>query len=710
MTFSIFRSLKHLLILLLLITASNAFCQNAETIDDEEVGDIVVLPPIEVTAERIEMKPRHTLNTDVFRYATGSAGDPLRVLNMLPSVGVLNDFVGILSVRGGGPEDNIYYFDRLPLGYPYHLYGIVSTVNADVIQNVEVYPGGYGAEFGSDSQAVIDISSRRLAASQFSGKLNLNLVYSQVFSEGNIGTRGYWYLFGRRSYMGPLFELLPHLFEIEDDLVQQVPSFWSYQSKFVYQLSKIHRLEFNTIGADDGGEFLIGVDEVSESDYRGPFISENPFDSQGIHFYSEIEKRFKSVLSLTRSFSRNELIYGEGYYYRDLESIYSLRGDLKYWIEFPNSLIESGIEMSSLPSSLTSIGSRPLEEGDWDYDVRIKVDGEKVHTHITQDMQRFEGYLQATQALLSSRYIDFYGTLGLRGSYFNIIDSFAIQPRGLIGATLGTEQPGDVGVTLFPIDVRFMYGNYVQNPKFYQIVLGNENPELSPSSATHYVVGIEKKITSDTRFEVAGYLKYLRDMIVYNLPEKQYQNQKTGSVRGIEFSLEHKIGKMFRGWFAYAYTDSKRQDSPYDKERDYMYSTPHVLTINLNYFYSTIEFGANWQYKSGILYAPLAGRERYTNPFTDKDLWIPIYGDPKRTVPYHRLDLRFHWSFLNDLTIDWLFLDIDKFNGGFTVEMWNVYNRVNLLQVRYNSDFTKEVPIAQLKTTPFLAATFVFEF
>ena len=696
--------------MLFFITASHAFCQNDESIDDDVADEIVVLPPIEVTAERIEMKPRQTLRTDVFRSATGSGGDPLRVLNLLPSVGVLNDFVGILSVRGGGPEDNIYYFDRLPLGYPYHLYGIVSTVNADVIQNVDVYPGGYGAEFGSDSQAVIDISSRRLTTSQLSGKLNLNPVYSQVFSEGKIGTRGYWYLFGRRSYMGPLFDLLPHLLEIEDDLVTQVPSFWSYQSKFVYQLSKGHRLEFNTIGADDGGEFRIGVDEVSESDYRGPLKSDNPFDSQGIHLYSEKENRFKSVLSLTRSFSQNELIYGEGYYYRDLESVFSLRGDLKYWIEFPSYLLESGFEISSLPSSLTSIGSRPLEEGDWDYDARLKADGEKVHTHRTQDLHRFEGYVQATQEMFSSSHIDFYATLGVRGSYFNVIDSFVLQPRGLFGATLGSEQPGDVGVTFFPIDVRVMYGNYKQHPKFYQIVLGNENLDLSPSSATHYVVGIEKNITSGTRFEVAGYLKNLRDMIVYSIPERQYQNQKTGSVKGIEFSLEHRIGNTFRGWFAYAFADSKRQDFPYEKERDYMYSTPHVLTINLNYFYSTIEFGANWQYKSGILYAPLVGRERYTNPFTKKQIWIPIYDDPKRTVPYHRLDLRFHWSFITDITIDWFFLQIDKLNGGFTIELWNVYNRTNPLQVRYNSEFTKEVPIAQLPIIPFPAVTIEFEF
>ena len=232
---------------------------------DEASRPVVKLDPVTVEAEKIEKKPRHTLDGTFIRSATGSAGDPLRVLNHLPSIGVFNDFVGILSVRGGAPEDNLYYFDRLPLGYPYHLLGIISTVNADVIENIEVYPGGFGAEFGADSQAVIDINSRTITDTQLGGAFNVNYVYLQTFLEGNIGERGYWYAFGRRSNMGPLFELLPRLFEIENDLVTEVPRFWSYQGKGVYQLSKTHRLVINAIAADDFGELNFTSDEVSES-------------------------------------------------------------------------------------------------------------------------------------------------------------------------------------------------------------------------------------------------------------------------------------------------------------------------------------------------------------------------------------------------------------------------------------------------------------
>ena len=713
--------MKKILILLVCIVPFSAFAQTDDTnpsdpTEDEASRPVVKLDPITVEATPIETKPRQTLGGRFIRSATGSGGDPLRVLNHLPSIGVLNDFVGVLSVRGGGPEDNLYYFDRLPLGYPYHLLGIVSIVNADVIENIEVYPGGFGAEFGADSQAVIDIHSRTKTDTRLGGTVNSNFVYSQAFLEGNIGERGYWYAFGRRSYMGPLFELLPRLFEIEEDRVIEVPSFWSYQGKAVYQLNNTHRLVINTIAAYDSGELNFTEDEVSNSDLRGPLSSNNPFDSQGIHLYSEKQNVFTSIVSLTRSFSRTALQFGEGYFYRDAQSVYALRGDLKYWVKHPKTQLESGFVLSNFPTSLISVGSRPPEEGDPDYDFRLKQDGKKILTNTSKSPHRLEGYLQATQDLPSPPYTDFYATVGMRANYFNLIDDFSLQPRGLLGVTLGPNSENTNRLRLLPVNLRFMYGSYVQNPQLYQVVLGKENPELTSSLAKHYVVVLEKNLISkpqeidsttrtkkqqlpmQTKIEIAGYYKDLRDMITYNIPERRYQNQRTGYVKGVEISLDHKIGDAFQSWISYAYTISKRQDSPRDDERFYMYNTPHVMTIGMNYLLESLEFGANWQYKSGVLYSPLLDREPYINPFTKNKTWLPIHGDPAREVPYHRLDLRFHWSFLI----------YDRLKGGLTLEVWNAYNRTNILQVRYDGNYTKQVRITQLPIVPFLAVTLAF--
>ena len=699
--------MKKILILLICIVPFSASAQTDDTNQSDPTEDkasrpAVKLDPITVEADRIEIKPRHTLGGRFIRSATGSAGDPLRVLNHLPSMGVLNDFVGVLSVRGGGPEDNLYYFDRLPLGYPYHLLGIISTVNADVIENIDVYPGGYGAEFGADSQAVIDIHSRTKTDTWLGGTANSNFVYSQAFFEGNIGERGYWYVFGRRSYMGLLFELLPRLFEIENDLVTEVPSFWSYQGKGVYQLNNTHRLVVNAIAADDSGELNFTSDEVSDSDLRGPLKSSNPFDSQGIHLYSEKQDVFTSIVSLTRSFSRTELSFGDGYFYRDAQSVYALRGDLKYWVKHPKTLLESGFVLSNIPTSLISVGARPPEEGDPDYDFRLKQDGEKVLTNTSKSLHRLEGYLQATQDLPSPRYADFYTTVGMRANYVNLIDDFSLQPRGLLRVILGPNVENTDQPHLLPVNLRFMYGSYVQNPQLYQVVLGKENRELTSSLARHYVVALEKDLTPlTTKIKIAGYYKDLRDMITYNESERRYQNQRTGSEKGVETSLDHKIGDALQSWISYAYTISKRQDSPRDDERFYMYNTPHVVTIGMNYQAESWECSANWQYKSGMLYSPLVDREPYTNPFTKNKTWLPIYDEMEREAAYHRLDLRVHKSFKS-------VFNIDKWKWGFTLELWNVYNRTNILQVRYDKDYTKEVRIAQLPITPFVALTAEF--
>lgn len=707
--------MKKILILLICMVPFSATAQTNETsksgpIENETSRPVVKLDPITVESERIERKPRHTLDDAFIRRATGSAGDPLRVLNHLPSIGVLNDFVGVLSVRGGGPEDNLYYFDRLPLGYPYHLHGIVSTINPEVIESIEVYPGGYGAEFGSDAQAVIDIHSRTKTDTRLGGTANLNFVYWQTFFEGNLGERGYWYAFWRRSNMGPLFELLPRLLAVENNLVTEVPSFWSYQGKGVYQLNNTHRVVVNTIAADDASELNFTEDEVSESDLRGPLSSDNPFDSQGIHLYSEKRDAFKSIVSLTRSFSRTVLNFGEGYFYRSARSIYALRGDLECWIKHPQTLLESGFALSILPTSLISVGARPFEEGDPDYDFRLKQDGEKILINKSESLHRLEGYLQATQDLPSPRYADLYVTIGMRANYFNLIDNFSLQPRGLLGVTLGSDSENTDHISFFPIDLRLMSGSYVQNPQFYQVVLGKENPEIAPGLAKHYVIALEKVLESKpkekrlptrTTIEIAGYYKDLRDMITYNEPERRYQNQRTGHAKGIEVSLDHEIGDAFRSWLSYAYTISKRQDSLRDDERFYMYNTPHVVTIGMNYESELWGFSANWQHKSGVLYSPLVDREPYTNPFTKNQTWLPIYGEMERTAAYHRLDLRFHKSFTS-------VFNFDKWKWGFTLELWNVYNRTNILQVRYNKNYTKEVPVAQLPIIPFLAVTAEF--
>ena len=80
----------------------------------------------------------------------GTGGDVLRALQSLPGVAVAGDYSGQLIVRGGGPEDNLYLLDRIPLAFPFHFGGLISTVNSDLIKNVDFSAGGFGPQGAVD--------------------------------------------------------------------------------------------------------------------------------------------------------------------------------------------------------------------------------------------------------------------------------------------------------------------------------------------------------------------------------------------------------------------------------------------------------------------------------------------------------------------------------------------------------------------------------
>ena len=652
------KNLKRILILLILILPLSAFGQTDEadtaesgTAKDEASQPVTTLEEVKVEAERWEKRLQHTLSGDLLRRATGSAGDPIRGISRLPSVGTVNDFFGALSVRGGAPGDNLYYFDRLPLGYPYHLLGIVSVVSSEVIGKIDVHPGGFGAEFGADSQAVIDIHSRPKnvkSLGRFDGTLKPSFIYSEAFLSGSFSFRdkpandiptdssnkktdeqpvrtdqdylenralagqGYWYAFGRRSYLEPFFELASRLVNLEE-LVRQVPRFWSYQLKGVYKLNNSNGIVLNAVTAYDAFKLQLGSKEVHDSDLQGLVNSENPFDVQGIHLYSRLLPRFRSILSLTRSFTENELAFGEEYYYRTAASVYALRNDFTYTTSSENTdeAVEFGYLLSSTPSTVTSHGARRVEEGDPDYEFRIRHKLETVNVTETRNLHRLEGYLQARQNLFTSNVL---GTFGLRASYFNLTDNLSLQPRAQLRYRLPREA-----------FLYFSYGRYAQNPRLDQFVLGvTPNASLEQSLATHYVLELRQTLPFGARVNIAGYYKTLQDLIIYSKDEKQYQNGQAGFVRGFEVSFEHKISDTFDGWVAYAYTVSKRRDFPEEFHRFYTYNSPHVLTIATSYsapeklllsvpLIQALDISAKWQYQSGVLYAPLVGRTPFTN-------------------------------------------------------------------------------------------------
>ena len=658
------------------------------------------LPP---TVSRTEIRGSELLRIP------GTFNDTLKGLMTLPSIGIPNDYFGVLYIRGSEPGSNLYYLDRTPLGYPFHWGGLLSTVSSETLEKIDIYAGGYGAEYGLDSQAVLDIHARDSIDERLSGKFNLNILYSEGLLETKIGNKGYISASGRRSYLdliaGPILEE-------QTGRPQQLPYFSDYQLKFAYPLGEKHRLTLNAFAATD--HFKI-VEEDSEfegedrrvlEDAEGALASaffKNGFDGQGVHLRSDFTENLTSHLSLTRSFNFLTIAFevpvneqfsqnpqGEwvldstDYAHYDVEinvPVYTLREDVSYRLT-PKFQFEPGFLFSFSPANSFEDGRFPeyvtsevedpaelqevleyaqtnedsvtvvsLDDGTYEITERTV---EEIHDEFGHDFYRTEGYLQARYDPLSFLSV----ALGVRFDYLNVIEQISIQPRGSVSFQLPDSA-----------NLRFAYGHYEQSPQPSHLLAEDGNRALASSLTRHYIMELEYPLSSGTELKFATYYKDAQKLVIRD-EVANYLNQGTGYVGGAEVFLRHRIPDRFFGWISYAYTHAERRENPNAAYQPYLFDNTHIVSVVANYnFTPNFEIGAKWQYLSGTSEVPISSIVLIQDPVTRGLNPLLASADDQLSTelaPYHKLDLR--------ISHKWNVWGLQV--GGF-LDILNAYNRKN---------------------------------
>ena len=618
----------------------------------------------------------------------GTGRDTLKGLTTLPSIGIPNDFFGILYIRGSAPGETLLYFDRTPLGYPFHFGGLISTINSDSIEDIHIYAGGYGAEFGLDSQSVIDIRSREQIKKRWAGVLDLNILAPSGFVETRIGDKGYASLAGRFNslnlILGPFFEWT-------------FPIWSDYQFKFAYQLTEKHHFTLNGLGATDHLDF--SNLEAEETEATGNFSAyfKNGFEAEGIHLRSDFTEKLTSHLSLTRSHNFLNLNFGEEadqdnkptnekFIYNVKVNVpsYILREDVSYKLT-PTLQFEPGFLLVLSPAKSRTQTSSP-ENIDFDSDEEPSWTRKLDEFNYT--FRRTEGYLQTRYDPLSFLSV----ALGVRFDYLNLTEALSIQPRGSLSLTLPTTST-----------LRFAYGRYEQSPLAYQVLKADGNRNLKPSVTTHYVMELEHELAPQTELKFAVYYKDMQKLVTRSVNintffddsdaavTTTYLNQGRGFVNGAEVFLRHRVSEKFFGWISYAYTHAERRETLDDVYKPFLFDNTHIVSIVANYSPTTkTEIGAKWQYASGTSAVPLSILLMIQDPVTlgMHPLLSDVVGAiaPIEFQAYHRLDLRFTrkrtlWG-----------LPVTVFT-----EIWNIYNSPNKTKFSFADKLVEEINAAELE-------------
>ncbi|MGH9885870.1 MAG: TonB-dependent receptor plug domain-containing protein, partial [bacterium] len=197
----------------------------------EQVDVRAIAEPATDAAGASSVRPNEVMEV------AGGAENVFRVLQTLPGVASPEDFSSRISVRGGGPDENLTVMDGVEIHNPYRLFGLVSAFNPETVDSFELTAGGFGAAYGDRLSSLLVIHNRAGATEHaFTGSGALSLTDSNVILEGRMPRgSGSWLVTGRRTY----YDLVAERFTDQD-----LPSFNDLQGKSVFRLGGGRTLSF----------------------------------------------------------------------------------------------------------------------------------------------------------------------------------------------------------------------------------------------------------------------------------------------------------------------------------------------------------------------------------------------------------------------------------------------------------------------------------
>src|SRR5438105_6667099 len=193
---------------------------------------------------------RRTLTHDELVNVPGSFNDPIRAVQNLPGLARAPFLAGQLLVRGSPPADTGAYLDGHRVPQLYHFLGGPSVINEQLLDRIDLYPGGYGPMYGRNLVGVLDVGTRKGDPQGLHGQGSLDLLEAVGFLEGPLDPRTQFAVAARRSHIDlflPLF--IPN--DPNRGVTSIVPIYWDYQARLDHRLLDGDELGLLFFGSDD---------------------------------------------------------------------------------------------------------------------------------------------------------------------------------------------------------------------------------------------------------------------------------------------------------------------------------------------------------------------------------------------------------------------------------------------------------------------------
>lgn len=583
--------------------------------------------------------------------------DLVKTLQLKPGIQSGGEGTSGLYVRGGGPDQNLVLLDDAMIYNPSHLFGFFSVFNPDAVKSVELYKGGFPAQFGGRLSSVVDVKMNKGNNERIQANGGLGLISSRLTVDGPIiKDKLNFTVSGRRTYVDIFTRQLNRLKE-GDKEYNPIPDYYFYDlnGSLNYTLSDKDQISLSGYYGRDFFGF-------NDSDFRFGFDWGNTMGNLNWrHKFNDNLYASTSLISTGYKYNITNKIDIFSFKLTSEVQDYTFKTDFDWFVGNGHSL---------------KFGAQATHHGFTVGRLNFESADSTLSFGAGNTYQGSEFGLYASDDFVLSPMISLNYGLRLSGFNSNGKTYTALEPRAAAKYTLNetTSLKGSYASMMQYVHLLTNSGASLPTDIWYP-----SNKDVAPQRSQQAALGVSH-LFGKGKYLVTNevYYKWMQNQIDFRDGANLFVNDSLeneflfgkGDSYGNELYLE-KVSGRTTGWLGYTLSwtyrkfdginDGKRFPARYDRRHDISLVLMHRLNKRLS-------LTGAFVYGTGNAYSVPVARFAFQDVEGKEPTIVPIYEDRNayRLAAYHRLDLGAV-----------LKLKPKRGEADLTFSVYNIYNRRN---------------------------------
>ena len=597
-----------------------------------------------------------SFNRDELRRYPGTGQEISRIINTLPSVASVGENRQDMMVRGGGPTENGFIIDNIPIPSVSHFQqadgrsnGPVGLINSDMVENLDFFSNGFSSKYGNKLSSIGDITYRSGNRDNFQGEGFIGVGGLGFLMEGPIGNRTTYIASYRMSYLDLIADAI--------NASGGMPTYGDFQAKIEFRPNIYNTFSFLIVnGGSEYDRDSEGAIEVGESEYGKLKNNQNTIGLNYKHIWSNRAYTNTSISNSTKESDANFLNINSG------ETVFNI-------VENSNVINIRQVNHFKLGAASKMEFGFDAEVNDTDYNYYRKL----------PESSPFISEIQFDRLISTKNYSAF---ITLKKNLFSRLifsagmrlDQNDYEKINLLSPRINLDYELIRGKTNLIINS----GLYHQNPPAIYIA-NNASKKLKSVKAYQHSISLEHMLTPSTKLSLSAYQKEYSDSPIlpgatlhsdptFLFDELRMYNgivsSGTALSDGLEILIQKKKAENFYGLVGGSIFNSTFTD--YDGiKRNRNHNYRYIFNVVGGYRPNTDwEISIRWSYFGGRPQTPI---NLDASIQADEQILYLNEFNEDRTPDYHSLFIHYEKRY-----------NLKRSNLVLFFEVWNTYNRENV--------------------------------